>query len=436
MAGLTSAPASGLKGPVKVEIPSGLPERADETGEVEVSFVLPCLNEAETIERCIAAAIKCIRANNLSGEVVVADNGSTDGSQEMSRAAGARVVAVAKKGYGNALMGGIEAARGRFIIMGDSDASYDFAEGMKFVQKMRPEGGGYELVMGNRFDVRGGGGVQRGAMPLKNRYLGNPVLSWVGRILFDCPVRDFHCGLRAFTKDAYRRMNVRTTGMEFASEIAIKATLQEMKITEVPIKLWPDGRSRPPHLKPWRDGWRHLRFMVCLSPRWTLFVPGVVLLAFGLLAAAVVGLEQLNIGGVAFDVHTLVAASLATIIGYQWCVAAVLMRVFGLHREIGPPSASLHRWTSAFNLERGLIAGVALCVAGLVPMLWVLMHWWRAGFGPLDVQVTLRPMLIGATVMAVGVQTVLASLVFGMLRMRREATAPSSGAALSERSSA
>jgi hypothetical protein len=257
-------------------------------------------------------------------------------------------------------------------------------------------------------------------MPFKNRYLGNPVLSMVGRVLFDVPARDFHCGLRAFTRDAFERMRVRTPGMEFASEIVIKATLQGMRIGEVPIKLWPDGRDRPPHLRPWRDGWRHLRFMMCLSPRWTLFVPGVVLLAFGLLVGAVVALKPVVVGGVAFDVHTLVAASLATIIGYQWCIAAVLMRVYGLRREIGPPSAGLDRLSGAFGLERGLITGLIMCGAGLAPMLWVVWHWSGSGFGPLDVQVTLRPMVIGATVIAIGVQTVLSALVFGMLRMRRQ----------------
>lgn len=408
---------------MRVEIPPGLSERASGPGAadaegLEVSFVMPCLNEAETIERCVAAAMTCIREHGLSAEVIVADNGSTDGSQELATRAGARVVAVAKKGYGNALMGGIEAARGRVIIMGDSDLSYDFGEGHKFVEKIRA---GYDLVMGNRFDFRGGGGVQPGAMPFKNRYLGNPVLSWVGRVLFDVPARDFHCGLRAFTKDAFRRMNVRTPGMEFASEIVIKATLKQMRIAEVPIKLWPDGRSRPPHLRPWRDGWRHLRFMMCLSPRWTLFIPGIMLLGLGLLVGAVVALKPVVVGGVAFDVHTLVAASLATIIGFQWCIAAVFMRVFGLQREIGPPSDRLRRWTGGINLEKGLVGGGVLCLLGLAPMLWVVWTWWRSGFGPLDVQVTLRPMVIGATVMAVGVQTVLASLLWAMLKMRREA---------------
>lgn len=404
-----SSPIAPLKRPVEVPVSAAAP-----AGEVEVSFVLPCLNEAETIAGCIAAAMTCIRENNLAAEVIIADNGSTDGSQAIATAAGARVVPVARKGYGNALIGGIEAARGRFIIMGDSDLSYDFGEGMKFVERLRR---GDDLVMGNRFDRRGGGGVQPGAMPLKNRYLGNPVLSAVGRLLFSCPARDFHCGLRGFSKDAYRRMNVRTPGMEFASEIVIKATLHGMTISEVPVKLHPDGRSRPPHLKPWRDGWRHLRFMMCHSPRWTLLIPGLLLLLLGAAAWAVVGLGTVKIGGVALDVHTLIAASLAALIGYQWIMTALVMRVFGLSGEIGPPSDTVSRFARLWSLERGLIAGGVLCLAGLAPMLWVVVQWARADFGPLEIGQTLRPMLLGATIIALGAQTVMTAIVCAMFRM-------------------
>lgn len=380
---------------------------------------MPCLNEAETLEGCIQAAMACIRRNNLRGEVIVADNGSTDGSQAIAERNGARVVPVSKKGYGSALQGGFEAARGRFLIMGDSDLSYDFSDAMKFIERLRA---GDELVMGNRFDVRGGGGVQPGAMPLKNRYLGNPVLTSIGRVLFSCPARDFHCGLRAFTKEAFARMGARSPGMEFASEIVIKATLSGMRISEVPIKLHPDGRSRPPHLKPWRDGWRHLRFMLCHSPRWTLFVPGFALLACGLVVGGLVAMGGIKIGGVALDVHTLIAAALAVLIGYQWVMTGLVMRVFGLTTEIGPPSDSLSRFARAWSLERGLIVGGAMCVMGLAPMLWVVGEWVRSDFGPLDVGITLRPMLVGATVIALGVQTVMMAVVAAMFRMRRDAS--------------
>jgi glycosyltransferase involved in cell wall biosynthesis len=384
---------------------------------VEVSFVMPCLNEAETLEGCIRAATRCISENSLSAEIIIADNGSTDGSQSIAVRNGARVVPVSRKGYGNALIGGIDAARGRYIIMGDSDQSYDFGDAMKFVERLRA---GYDLVMGNRFDSRGGGGVQPGAMPIKNRYLGNPVLTFIGRTLFRCPARDFHCGLRGFSKDAFSRMEARSAGMEFASEMVIKATLREMRITEVPIRLHPDGRSRPPHLKPWRDGWRHLRFMMCLSPRWTLFAPGALLLMAGLALGAAVAFGNPRIGGAALGVHTLVAAMLAVLIGYQWIMAALVMRVFGLRSEIGPAHPSIDRVVRWFNLERGLVIGAALCVVGLVFMLRVLWIWDRAGFGPLDPVRTLPSMLAGATVVALGVQTVMMALVLAMIRARRD----------------
>ena len=402
-----------------MEVPAAVLQRAaGENGGVEVSIVMPCLNEAQTIEGCIAAAVRAIEENGLSAEVIVADNGSTDGSQEMSRRAGARVVEVKEKGYGAALMGGIAAARGKYLIMGDSDLSYDFGESMKFVEKLRQ---GYDLVMGNRFDFGGGGGIQPGAMPFKNRYLGNPVLTWIGRMLFDVPARDFHCGLRAFTKDAFERMQVRTPGMEFASEIVIKATLRGMKITEVPIKLHKDGRDRPPHLRPWRDGWRHLRFMMCLSPRWTLLVPGAMLLLAGLVMGALVAFGPVFVGTVGFDVHTLVGASLLVLVGYQWVATGLVMRVFGLSSEIGPPSDVVGKLTRLITLERGLALGAAMCMAGVVPMAWVVWMWARAGFGPLDVHTTIRPMVVGATTIALGVQTVLLSVMCAMFRMRRDA---------------
>lgn len=409
--GQTIAPP--LAAPVQVDA-----HRDSTPGEIEVSIVMPCLNEAQTLEGCIKAAFRAIRENNLSAEVIVADNGSTDGSQDIARRNGARVVDVKAKGYGSALMGGFAAARGRYLVMGDSDMSYDFGESGKFVRKLRE---GYDLVMGNRFDVAGGGGVQPGAMPFKNRYLGNPALSWIGRVLFDVPARDFHCGLRAFTKAAFERLNVRTPGMEFASEIVIKATLQGMKIDQVPIKLHKDGRDRPPHLRPWRDGWRHLRFMLCLSPRWTLLVPGVGLALLGLLVGALVAFRPMVVAGVGFDVHTLVAASLAVLIGYQWTATALVMRVFGLSSEIGPPSDFVGKLTRTITLERGLILGGLLCVLGLAPMVWVVAVWARGDFGPLDVRSTIRPMVVGSTIIALGVQTALLSFMCAMFQMRREA---------------
>lgn len=403
-----------LTAPVRVDVPPG---GAGE--QIELSIVMPCLNEALTIEGCVKAAMACIKQHNLSAEVIIGDNGSTDGSQEIARRLGARVIDVPARGYGAALMGGIAAARGKYIIMGDSDMSYDFGESMKFVERLRQ---GCDLVMGNRFDARGGGGIQPGAMPLKNRLLGNPVLTWIGRVLFACPARDFHCGLRGFTKSAYEQMNVRTPGMEFASEIVIKATLKGMRIAEVPVKLHKDGRDRPPHLRPWRDGWRHLRFMLCHSPRWTLFVPGAVLLAIGLIVMALVAFKPLMIGGVGFDAHTLVAGSLATLIGFSWVATALVMRVFGISSEIGPPKSLAAKFALGMTFERGLILGVGMAVMGLLPMAWVFWQWASKNFGPLDLQTTIRPMVIGSTVVAIGVQTVLLSFVCAMFRMRRDNT--------------
>lgn len=408
----------GLRAPVRVDAPAhdNAAGGLSRVERIELSIVMPCLNEAQTIGGCVEAAQRCIEANGLNAEIIVADNGSTDGSQAIAERAGARVVPVVKKGYGNALLGGFSAARGTYIIMGDSDLSYDFGESMKFVAKLRE---GHDLVMGNRFDFDGGGGIKPGAMPFKNRYLGNPVLSWIGRVLFDCPVRDFHCGLRGFTREAFDKLAVRTTGMEFASEIVIKATLRRMRITEVPITLHKDGRDRPPHLRPWRDGWRHLRFMLCLSPRWTLFVPGLVLLALGLVLGALVAFGPLVVAGVSFDVHTLIAASLAVIVGSQWVGTALLMRAFALTSEIGPPSRKLDKWVRHLTFENGLIAGGLLCLLGLAPIAWVLIQWARTGFGPLEVTQTLRPMIAGATAIALGAQSLLISLLAAMFRMRR-----------------
>jgi len=378
----------------------------------EVSFVAPCLNEAATIEACIREIQACIEAHALSAEIVVADNGSTDGSRELARKLGARVVEVPERGYGSALMGGIEAARGRLIVMGDSDLSYDFREAPRLLEKLRA---GADLAMGSRFLGR----IEPGAMPWLHRYLGNPVLSYLGRLLFRVPVSDFHCGLRAFRKEAFQAMRVRTTGMEFASELVVKAAVLGMRIAEAPVTLRRDQRGRPPHLRTWRDGWRHLRFLLTLSPRWTLFFPGAALAGLGALLMALVFLGPARFRSVTFDVHTMLVGSLLVTVGYGAMTTAFALRIYALVEELGPPAPRLERMFSVLTLERGLAAGVLAALAGAALIALQVWRWYRAGFGPLDVSVTLRPTIAGATLVAVGTQTVLVSFVYSMLGIPR-----------------
>jgi hypothetical protein len=393
--------------------PIQTPPDLDAPTAVEVSFVMPCLNEIQTLKGCIQAARACIDKHDLAGEVVVADNGSADGSQALARRCGARVIDIREKGYGSALRGGIAAARGRFIVMGDSDLSYDFSAAMPFIERLRS---GEDLVMGTRF---GHGRIMPGAMPLKHKYLGNPVLSWLGRTLFRTPIRDFHCGLRAFRKDAFERWDLKTTGMEFASEMVIKATVKGARISEVPITLYKDGRDRPPHLRSWRDGWRHLRFMLCLSPRWTLLIPGIVLLTVGLVLGALVALGPLHLGRITLDVHTMIAAAMLAIVGYQCVTVAIAMRIFTLEEELGPPEPGVQRLFSIFTLERGVVTGLVLLVLGVALIGSMVWKWVASGFGPLDQTHTLRPMVGGATLVALGVQTVLMSFVYSMMGIKR-----------------
>src|SRR5208282_5805300 len=293
---------------------------------------IPCLNEAETLARCIEKARLGIQRAGARGEIIVADNGSADGSQAIAKNLGVRVVPVKEKGYGSALRGGIRAALGKWVIMADADDSYDFSDLAGFVKKFQE---GFELVMGCRLPI-GGGTILPGAMPWKNRWLGNPVLSFIGRFFFKCPAHDFHCGLRGFTRAAFEKMDLQTTGMEFASEMVIKSTLKQLKITEVPVTLRPDGRSRPPHLKPWRDGWRHLRFMLLFSPRWLFLVPGLLLVVLGVAVSAALSCKTFHIGTVVFDVGTLVVACMTVIIGFQLVAFAFYTKVFAIAEGLLP----------------------------------------------------------------------------------------------------
>ncbi len=370
---------------------------------MELTVLMPCLNEAETLEICIRKAKGFLARAAIDGEVLIADNGSTDGSQQIAVAAGARVVDVAEKGYGSALMGGIAAAHGRYIIQGDADDSYDFSRLDRMVDKLR---GGDDLVMGNRFL----GGIEKGAMPPLHRYLGNPVLSFIGRLFFRVAARDFHCGLRGYSRDAIRRLNLNTPGMEFASEMVVKAALADYKISEVPTTLQPDGRSRPPHLRSWRDGWRHLRFLLLFSPRWLFLYPGIALFLFCSMAVVALEFQQISLGSLVFDVHTMLYAGAGAIIGTQMCLFALLVRVFGAALgAFGPPSAMLKRFLGWFNLERGLLLSGATIATGLALAVMSVFAWKSSHFEALNPSEVMRLAIPAASLMVVGMEILMAS---------------------------
>jgi glycosyltransferase involved in cell wall biosynthesis len=379
--------------------------------EIELSVVMPCLNEAETLAICISKAQSALQFANISGEVIVADNGSTDGSQSIAESLGARVIAVERKGYGSALMGGIAAARGKYIVMGDADASYDFADIPRFVQQLRD---GFDLVMGNRFE----GGIQAGAMPPLHRYLGNPVLTAVGKLFFHSPCRDFHCGLRGFTKAAYTRMGLRTTGMEFASEMVVKATLFQMRIGEVATPLLPDGRTRAPHLRTWRDGWRHLRFLLLYSPRWLFLYPGLALMFIGVLVGAWLLPGPKHIGHAVLDVHTLLYAAIAVLLGFQSIAFAVFTKIFAILEGLHPPETLLNKMFRYVNLELGLAVGALLSILGLGISIYAVHLWSGLGFGPLDISHTFRLVIPAALCLTLGVQTIFSSFFLSILGLR------------------
>jgi len=373
---------------------------------------MPCLNEAETLERCIAKALRTLKRHNIRGEVLVADNGSTDGSPEIATRMGARVVRVADKGYGNCLLGGISAARGKYIIMGDADDSYDFTQLMPFLEKLRD---GHDLVMGNRFR----GGIKPGAMPPLHRYLGNPVLTSIGRLFFRSLVKDIHCGLRGFSKDAIARLDLRTTGMEFASEMVVKLTLHGMKVGEIPTTLSPDGRTRPPHLHSWRDGWRHLRFLLLYSPRWLFLYPGALLMLAGLLLGSYLLPGSRAVAGVTFDVHTLLYSAAAIILGFQAVSFAVFTNTFAITEGLRPGDRQLKRVFPFITLEVGLLVGTVLMVAGISGSILAVSTWQRASFGPLDPTTTLRLVIPAATALTLGVQVIFTSFFLSVLGMAR-----------------
>lgn len=376
----------------------------------QLSILMPCLNEVETLWICIEKANQWIAASGIPAEVIVADNGSSDGSQKIARSLGAKVIDVPQRGYGSALYYGSLAAAGEWIVMGDSDDSYDFSQLDPFVEKLRE---GYDLVMGNRFL----GGISDGAMPWKNRYIGNPLLTWIGRSLFKCPATDFHCGLRAFTQDAFLRMDLRTTGMEFASEMVIKATLFRMKIAEVPTTLRKDGRSRPPHLLPWRDGWRHLRFMLLFSPRWLFVIPGLALFTVSLLIYIAILNGPVRLGNVTFDVHTLFLAGTGLVLGYLAMCFGAIIRMFGMRERLLPEHKTLERLRLSPALEIGGGVGLLLISGGIILSAVALLNWGEAGFGPLEGGRLLRKVSMASILIMMGGTTFMTALIMGFLAL-------------------
>jgi glycosyltransferase involved in cell wall biosynthesis len=378
---------------------------------LELSIVMPCLNEARTVGTCVRKALAYLELHNIDGEVIVADNGSTDGSQAIAVALGARVVAVASRGYGNALRAGIEAARGRFVIMGDSDDSYDFTALEPFVEKLRE---GYQLVMGNRFQ----GGIQPGAMPVLHRYLGNPILSALGRLFFHSPCGDFHCGLRGFERVVILGLDLDAPGMEFASEMVVKASINQLSITEVPTVLSPDGRNRPPHLRSWRDGWRHLRFLLLFSPRWLFFYPGVTIFLLGLLGTSLLFTGQLAMGRIVFAEHTMVLTAAAINMGFEVMLFWAYAKMVAIQRGLMLPDAAFERLRRAISLERGIALGAALILLGSASFAAALLEWSSVGFGELPRGTAIRLVIVSSATLVLGTQILFGSFLLSILEYR------------------
>lgn len=400
----------------KIDKQSAVTEAAELPPAPELSIVMPCLNEAETIGTCIQKAQTFLNQHHVAGEIVVADNGSTDGSQEIAMLMGARVVWVEARGYGNALMGGITASRGRYIIMGDADDSYDFLDLKRFIEKLRE---GNALVVGCRLPW-GGGTIKPGAMRFLHRWWGNPMFTVMARRWFGAPIHDVNCGLRGFSRVLFDRLNLLCTGMEFANEMIIKSSLYGERIAEVPVTLHQDGRTaHPPHLRTFRDGWRTLRFYLMYSPKWLFVIPGIALALLGVLGYAI-AMPGLTIRGVTFDVHTLLFASLALLCGYQSVAFAIFSKAFAVSQGLMPEDPRLTKFFQVMNLERGLVlAGVGMLLGSglLLAGVW---QWWQAGFGPLDYERTMRLVIPGSMLTALGFQTVLSSFFASILGMRRK----------------
>lgn len=378
---------------------------------ITLSIVMPCLNERETLGTCIRKAHDYLIKNKIAGEIVIADNGSTDGSQEIASRMGVRLVNIEKRGYGSALMGGIEAAQGHFVIMGDADDSYDFSNLQDFMDALNE---GFDLVMGNRFK----GGIMPGAMPYLHRYLGNPVLSGIARLFFHSHIGDFHCGLRGFKKDSILSLNLQTTGMEFASEMIVKATMYGLTIKEVPTILYRDGRTRPPHLRTWSDGWRHLKFLLLYSPRWLFFYPGILLVILGVLLSALLLPGPLKVGHIILDINTLMYASILIIIGVQSILFSLFTYVFGVNAKLLPGDQSMERVVTRISLEKGVLISLGMILIGFASSISALVYWSQTRFGPLEPTLSMRLVIPGAVLFALGFQIFFASFFLGILNTK------------------
>jgi len=379
--------------------------------QCNLSIVMPCLNEAETLETCITKAKGFLQKSGMRGEIIIADNGSTDGSLRLAEKAKVSIVHVAQKGYGSALLGGIEAARGEFVIMGDADDSYDFSDLGGFVEALES---GYDLVMGNRFK----GGIRPGAMPFLHRYLGNPVLSWLARLFFKSNIGDFHCGLRGLRRDAILALNLQTTGMEFASEMIVKATMRGLKIKEVPTILYPDGRTRPPHLRTWSDGWRHLRFLLLYSPRWLFFYPGLALTVLGILISAFLLPGPRRVGNVTLDINTLMYASLLTIVGVQAVLFSLFTTVFGVNAGLLPRDPLTEQFVQRIGLEKGILLSLGMILLGFASSIGALVYWSQNLFGEIDPTFSMRLVIPGAVLFTLGFQALFASFFLSILNTK------------------
>lgn len=381
--------------------------------EYELTILMPCLNEAETLAICIEKAQTFLHESKVNGEILIADNGSTDGSQEIARSHGARVADIDERGYGAALIGGCNAAKGRYVIMGDADDSYDFLHLMPFIEKLRD---GYELVMGNRFR----GGIEKGAMPPLHRYLGNPVLSFIGRLFFPCEIKDFHCGLRGYNRESILRLGLQTTGMEYASEMVVKSTLNHLKIAEVPTTLKKDGRSHAPHLRSWSDGWRHLKFLLMHSPNWLFMYPGAILFVIGLILTVVLCFGPLKLGGISLSIHTMMYGAAMMMVGVNLVQFSLFTRSYARVSGFIPADGKVDKWLENVTTERGVAIGILLFFAGIIVTIVAFCIWGGESFGGLSPENMMRITIPAMALIVIGINITFGSFFIGILNIKHK----------------